>query len=482
MQQRIIGGIVIFTENITERKKAEQAIKESEERFRAMSNEAPMFVWVTNENLQTTYLNKEGLHYFDLDDSFKMPELSWKKFIHPDDIERVLSIMNESAKKNESYTLEMRLKNGVTGKYRWFLDKGAPRYCGEKFTGFIGTSLDIHDRKEAEKELEEKVKLRTKELKQRNILLNQQNNLVKKILDSSVDLITVYDKEARFISINQTTLNVLGLNEKDVLGKQLLTVLPNIKDTQGHTDLLRAINGETIHNEIYHSPATGRYYENSLIPLRGDNDEIYAVLVMAHDNTDLILSSKKLNEAQQIAQIGNWDWDVRSNHLTWSDNLYTMYGVNSAEGVSFEKFISLIHPDDRSNVEANVEYAFQTQTFNDFFHRVITSAGEEKIIHARGEVIADKNGKVVRMIGTGQDVTKQKLTERQLIETGKKFEERNHFIEQLINSSLDLIMVLDKDLRFITVNKKAELLFTEIYNQNITGKRIEDIYPEDKRY
>ena len=85
-----IGGIVIFTENITERKKAEQAIKESEERFRTMANEAPLFVWVTDENLQTTYLNRAGLDYFDLDESIKMSELSWKKFIHPDDIERVL--------------------------------------------------------------------------------------------------------------------------------------------------------------------------------------------------------------------------------------------------------------------------------------------------------------------------------------------------------------------------------------------------------
>ena len=472
-----IGGIVIFTENITERKIIQQAIKESEERFRTMANEAPLFVWETDENLQTTYLNKAGLDYFNLDAATRISELSWKKYIHPDDIEKVLKIMNEAAKLHESYTLEMRLRNGVTNEYRWFLDKGAPRYSNEKFAGFIGTSLDIHDRREAEKELENKVKQRTGELNRQNLLLKQQNHLVKKILDSSVDLIGVYDTDTRIISINQSSLNAMGVKEEDVLGKKLLDVLPRLKNTQGYKDLVRAINGETIHNEIYYSPISDRYYENTLVPLKDHNEKIYAVLVMAHDNTELIASAKKLNEAQQIAQVGHWDWEVSTNRLTWSDNMYNVYGINTADGVDFDKFISLVHPDDRANMQANIEFAFQSQTFNDFYHRIITPAGEIKIIYARGEVVIDKEGKVTRMVGTGQDVTKQKLLEQQLIETSKKFEERNRFIEKLISSSLDLIMVVDKDLRFITVNKKAETVLGKVFKGPIIGEKITDINP-----
>lgn len=472
-----IGGIVIFTENITERKIADQVIKESEERFRTMANEAPLFVWVTDENLQTTYLNKAGLDYFGLDESIKMSQLSWKKFIHPDDLERVLTTMNEAARLHVSYTLEMRLKDGTSGEYHWFLDKGAPKYTNDKFTGFIGTSLDIHDRREAEKELEDKVNQRTSELNRQNLLLKQQNHLVKKILDSSVDLIGVYDTDTRIISINQSSLNAMKAKEEDVLGKKLLDILPRMKDSQGYKDLMRAINGETIHNEIYHSPITNRYYENTLVPLRDHDDKIYAVLVMAHDNTELIASAKKLNDAQQIAQMGHWDWDVLSNRLTWSDNMYNVYGINTADGIDLDKFISLVHPDDRANMQANIDFAFQSQTFNDFFHRIITPAGETKIIYARGEVVVDKDGKVTRMVGTGQDVTKQKLLEHQLIETSKKFEERNRFIEKLISSSLDLIMVVDKDLRFITINKKAESVLGKVFKGPIIGEKITAINP-----
>jgi PAS domain S-box-containing protein len=472
-----IGGIVIFTETITERKKAEQAIKDSEERFRTMANEAPLFVWVTDENLQTTYLNKAGLDYFDLNESIRMSKLSWKNFIHPDDLQRVLATMNEAAKLHLSYTLEMRLKNGANGEYRWFLDKGAPRYCNEKFTGFVGTTLDIHDRREAEKELEDKVDQRTSELNRQNILLRQQNHLVKKILDSSVDIIAVYDTDARIISINQSALTMMKAKEEDVIGKKLLDVLPQMKDTQGHKDLLRAINGETIHNEIYYSPVSNRYYENSLVPLKDHEDKIYAVLVIAHDNTELITSAKKLNEAQQIAQVGHWDWEVSTNRLTWSDNMYNVYGVNTTDGIDFDKFVSLIHPDDRAIMQANIEFAFQSRAFNDFYHRIITPAGETKIMYARGEIVLDKDGKVARMVGTGQDVTKQKLLEQQLIETNKKFEERNRFIEKLISSSLDLIMVVDKDLRFITLNKKAETVLGKVFKGPIIGEKITDINP-----
>jgi PAS domain S-box-containing protein len=96
-------------------------------------------------------------------------------------------------------------------------------------------------------------------------------------------------------------------------------------------------------------------------------------------------------------------------------------------------------------------------------------------MYARGEVVVDNDGKVTRMVGTGQDVTKQKLLEQQLIETSKKFEERNRFIEKLISSSPDLIMVVDKDLRFITINKKAETVLGKVFKGPIIGEKITDI-------
>lgn len=475
-----IGGIVIFTENITERIISEQTIKENEERFRTMANEAPLFVWVTDEKLQTTYLNKAGLDFFSLDESVTMAELSWKKYIHPDDLANVLDTMNEAAKDHESYTLEMRLKNGSSGDYHWFLDKGAPRYNDGAFIGFIGTSLDINERKEIEKELEQKVNERTRELAGQNILLQKQNDLVRKIFDTSVDAIAVYDTDLRIITLNQASLDIFRGKAGDVIGKKLLEFLPQIEGTKGHLDLLKAIGGETIHNKIYYSEVSHRYYENFLMPLKDEKDRVYAVLVIAHDNTDLIASAEKLKEAQQIAQIGHWDWELSDGKLTWSENMYTIYGLSPADGISFAKFIDRLHPDDRENVQMNIENALQTKKFNDFFHRILTPDGEEKIMHARGELITDKKGNILRIVGTGQDVTKQKTVEKELMDINRNVEERNYFIEQLVNSSLDLIIVIDKDLRLITINKKAQAIYKAFYKEDLLGKKITEIDPPVK--
>ncbi|MBV9962738.1 MAG: PAS domain S-box protein [Parafilimonas sp.] len=147
-----VNDLMIVAFEVTESVTARKKIEESEERFRTLANEAPLFVWLTDKNLQTTFLNETGLHYFNVD---VIKGLSWKNFIHPDDIERVLNVMDDAAVKHKSYTLEMRLKNGATGEYHWFLDKGVPRYDGNEFIGYIGTSLDIDDRKRSEKILQE---------------------------------------------------------------------------------------------------------------------------------------------------------------------------------------------------------------------------------------------------------------------------------------------------------------------------------------
>ena len=288
---------VIWTD-ITERKKAELLLHKSEERFRAMANEAPIFVWETDEDLQTTFLNKEGCHYFGLDEKYKVSELSWKKFIHPDDIGNVLATMKEAAMTCSSYTLEMRLKNGSTGEYHWFLDKGSPRFQNDKFIGFIGTSLDINERKEIQKELEEKVSERTGELSHANLQLIKQNQFVETVINSSQEWIAVWDKDLRLTLINDAALVGIGKSKDEVIGKTLFEILPNAKGTHTETDLRKALAGEYVQNEPFYS-LVGKWVRNYIIPMKDNEGNVYAAFAVAYDVTAIIESQIALQKSQQ---------------------------------------------------------------------------------------------------------------------------------------------------------------------------------------
>jgi PAS domain S-box-containing protein len=111
---------------------------------------------------------------------------------------------------------------------------------------------------------------------------------------------------------------------------------------------------------------------------------------------------------------------------------------------------------------------------------IILPDGSKKILKGAGKIILTGNGKISRVIGTVQDVTNQKLTEEEMIVTNKKLEERNQFVEKLINSSLDLIMVVDEELRFLTLNKKAETIINNFYPGNLIGKKITEVNPSVK--
>jgi PAS domain S-box-containing protein len=191
----------------------------------------------------------------------------------------------------------------------------------------------------------------------------------------------------------------------------------------------------------------------------------------------LRLINRQLSEAQHIAQLGSWEWNVLTNDLHWSDNLYNIYGIEPGEIINFDKFIVSVHPGDRGYVQKILESSRKEKQFQEFYHRIITPAGAVKTLHARGETILNAEGEVVKIIGTSQDVTAQKNIEDKLIDTNEKLEQRNAFVEKLINSSLDLIMVVDKKLRFLTLNKKAESVLQSYYPGKIVGKKVTEINP-----
>lgn len=116
-----------------------------------------------------------------------------------------------------------------------------------------------------------------------------------------------------------------------------------------------------------------------------------------------------LAEAQELARIGNWSWDVGTSRVSWSDELYRLFGLEAqSRRFGLEGYLDLVHPDDRERVRSIVERASETGEPFAFDHRAVLPDGNVRWLHGRGHVSRNAAGDVVRMSGTAQDITERK--------------------------------------------------------------------------
>jgi PAS domain S-box-containing protein len=146
--------LVIAHEDVTEQHLAARRLRESEERFRNMADHAPVMIWVTEPNGNCVFLNQTWYQY-----TGQRPETGlgagWVDAVHPDDQERTYSEFSLANQEKRSFRIDYRLKDRA-GNYRWFLDAASPRIDPDgKFLGYIGSVVDISERKEAELALRE---------------------------------------------------------------------------------------------------------------------------------------------------------------------------------------------------------------------------------------------------------------------------------------------------------------------------------------
>ena len=136
------------TLDITERQRAEQALRESEQRFRMITEAAPIMVWMSGTDKHCYYFNRGWLDFVGRTLEQELGN-GWAENVHPDDFDRCLEIYVESFDARRPFEMEYRLRH-LSGRYRWILDHAVPRYAPDgSFEGYVGGCLDIHDQKEA---------------------------------------------------------------------------------------------------------------------------------------------------------------------------------------------------------------------------------------------------------------------------------------------------------------------------------------------
>lgn len=160
MSGSIIGAVLIFRD-VTEQREAQLALEESEKRFRAMADSAPVMIWVSGPDKLGVYFNKPWLEFTGRTLEQELGN-GWLETIHPDDYERCITICTTAAEQHKEFHMDYRMRR-ADGEYRWVQDHGIPRFSADgEFEGYIGSMIDITEKKIAY-ELEQQARIRAEE-------------------------------------------------------------------------------------------------------------------------------------------------------------------------------------------------------------------------------------------------------------------------------------------------------------------------------
>ncbi len=224
-----------------------------------------------------------------------------------------------------------------------------------------------------------------------------------------------------FLEVNDAFERMTGLRREDIIGKKVTDVLPDIENDPA--DLIGtygrvALTGQAIQFENYSVALKKWFSVSAYSPEKGYFASIFA------DVTDrklveeaLRISDERLKRSQKIAHLGSWELDFVNNHLSWSDEVYRIFGLQIQEfGATYEAFLDAVHPDDRATVDE--AYSGSLREGRDVYeieHRIVRkSTGEVRFVHEKCEHIRDESGRIIRSIGIVQDITEHKRVKEAL--------------------------------------------------------------------
>jgi PAS domain S-box-containing protein len=192
-----------------------------------------------------------------------------------------------------------------------------------------------------------------------------------------------------------------------------------------------------------------------------------ACVARAQAEEKLADHAARVGSAQQLANMGDYDWHIASNTNRWSDQLFRIYGHEPQSfQPTYEKFLSLIHPGDRDRVSALHQNAYATGEPFQMIERIVRPDGEVRYLSSNGEVIMDSNSTPVRMRGTCIDITDHVLVAQERERIAARF-------QGLVNSAPEAILVLDEDQQVVEANQRAH----ELLGGDPQGHDIHEILP-----
>lgn len=181
-----------------------------------------------------------------------------------------------------------------------------------------------------------------------------------------------------------------------------------------------------------------------------------------------------MEESQKLAQLGSWQWNIQDNLVTWSKELFRIYGLKESEfEASFEAYLSLVHPEDRDHVKEVIQNALVSGVAVHFEERIIRPDGEVRYLKSWGQVRANADGGGMKMFGACMDITERKMSEMESLE-------KEYQLERFADSVNSAIIVVNQDQQIKYWNEHATKLFG-YDKKEVVDMDLSDLMPEHLR-
>ena len=435
MPLEIIGNMINIqreketTEKLQQR---EKDLQKSEQLYKQAQLLSRIGHYSLDLNTKQIYLTDELKRICDLDldrDVFDYSEVTAMR--HPEDAEMVAGIMKRAFELYEPFDFYFRLisKKGI-GKTVHAI--GEIMFDEEgRAAKLVGTFQDVTERYQ----ILDQLKTSDARHKQAEALTHIGSylwNIETGELEWSDEMFRIYGLEPTENSIIDSGV-IKKFNHPDDNEIVTKAITESVTEKQSHDFYYRIIleNGNT---KILHARG------NVLI----EKDKATRCVGTAQDVTEkqmlirqLRQSENMYKQAEELADMGNWRWDIINDKLEWTDQLYKIYGLDpQTEKITVDRFLQLVHPSDRAALKQIVDQDFPEEFIDNTF-RIITDDGTEKTIRSVAQVQKNKEGQVVNIIGTEQDITERQNLFLKLQESEKLFKQAQA-LARLGNWTMDL--------------------------------------------
>jgi two-component system cell cycle sensor histidine kinase/response regulator CckA len=384
--------------HVASREQAEKLLQESEERYRKLIELSSDAIYVHVDG-RFVFSNAEGARLLGVNRPEDLYGRQIMDFVHPEHRNMVREWMRRISEKKRASPLIEEIYVRLDGS-NVYVEVTAIPFLFEGRSALLVEARDISKRKEVER------------------LLRKADAQYRTIVDTALEGILAIDGNGTITLVNARVPEMIGYSLEEMLGRSIYEFVheDERREHQIQTELRSKGISSQFERRFRRKDGGVIWTLVSASPLFDDHGTFQGSFAMFNDITErkgaeeaMRRSELRLREAQQLAQMGNWEWDIDERLLTWSDETYRIFGREPGTFVpSVEVFEAAIHPEDREDLLRWRNLMLSEKVSANIEHRIILPDGNVRYVHEHAQTVLDEQGRVRRVMGTVQDITDRK--------------------------------------------------------------------------